>query len=290
MKILHFSDPHLTPQLPRVPALDWMSKRITGALNYLLRRRRYYTAVRRKLTALAEFVDQQGVEIVLCTGDYTTLGTSHELAEARQLIQPMIDLSSLYMTIPGNHDLYAGDTVKENRFGKSFGDLFETDFPEHAVDGPWPQVKLIDEHHAVIAVNGAIPHWEPWSATGHVSSKQLGALVDLFALSAIRDRFLFILTHHVPLEGKDEAGGRTHRLVNANEYLRVCSMAGKGALLFGHVHKCYSRDLPGLTLYNAGSATMDGREGLWIFETTRDGVEAQRGYWSEDHYELGSGR
>lgn len=288
MKILHFSDPHLTPKLPQVPALDWMSKRITGALNYLLRRRRYFTAVRRKLAALNQFVDEQGVEVVLCTGDYSTLGTSHELTEARQRIQPMIDSTSLYLTVPGNHDLYVSDTVEENRFGKAFGDLFETDFPEYSVDGPWPQVKLIDEYSAVIAINSAIPHWEPWSAAGHVSAKQLGALADLLALPKIRKRFVFIMTHHVPLSGKEEAGGRTHRLVNANEYLSVCSTARAGALLFGHVHKCYSRGLPGknLILYNAGSATMDGREGFWVFETTRSGVEAKEGFWKEDHYEL----
>ena len=53
MRILHYSDTHIPPRLARVPVSDYLSKRITGALNHLLFRNRKFPSVPHKLARLA---------------------------------------------------------------------------------------------------------------------------------------------------------------------------------------------------------------------------------------------
>ncbi len=90
MRILHVSDLHLPPHFPSIPLSDWLGKRITGAFNFLFHRRGQFSSVPFKLGKLAEFVREQSVDAVLCTGDYTLWGTDHELAAARRAIEPFV--------------------------------------------------------------------------------------------------------------------------------------------------------------------------------------------------------
>ena len=58
-------------------------KRLLGGANMLLRRRRLFAKARPKLAALARFADREHIDVALCTGDYTGLGTMPELEQAR---------------------------------------------------------------------------------------------------------------------------------------------------------------------------------------------------------------
>ena len=116
MRILHFSDPHFPPRLRSVPFSDWIGKRITGAVGLYLLKRRYLGSAQQKLEKLADFAVEQGIDLALCTGDLTVLGTNRELADARRALQPFLGLPKGLIAIPGNHDLYSPDTVREDRF------------------------------------------------------------------------------------------------------------------------------------------------------------------------------
>ena len=286
MRVLHCSDFHLLPRMRSVPISDWLSKRVTGAFNFWWERKGQFALTPRKLDKLAEFARAQAVDAVLCTGDFTLWGTELELENARRAVQPLIDASDAFVTLPGNHDIYTQRVVDEQRFERHFGDLLHSDVPEAAVDGPWPLVRFLGEDVAVIAVNSSIPQWVPWRAGGRIPEPQLQALGELLGDPEIRNRYVFVMTHHAPRLPDGRRDSARHGLGNAEQFLEVCAEIERGAILFGHVHRQYTLTLPGLdaTLFNSGSATLVGREGLWLFDVEAGAVEARRGSWHEDHY------
>jgi hypothetical protein len=77
-----------------------------------------------------------------------------------------------------------------------------------------------------------------------------------------------------------------HRMVNAEEFLGTCADVARGAILCGHMHYTYRVRLPdvGPEILCAGSATMDGREGLWMLDVEHGAIAARRGRWLDDGY------
>jgi DNA repair exonuclease SbcCD nuclease subunit len=102
MKIVHFSDPHLG-LFPR-DVSAFFDKRIVGALNFFLLRRRHFDwslfkrAVERIIT-----LDPQ---VVVLTGDITSMGTAEEFALARHYLKPLVEADLKLIYVPGNHDAY----------------------------------------------------------------------------------------------------------------------------------------------------------------------------------------
>ena len=62
-------------------------------------------------------------------------------------------------------------------------------------------------------------------------------------------------------------------------------------MLFGHVHHRFRLKLPHLdaALFDAGSVTMQDREGFWLFDVHGDGVRATPGHRSDGRYRLIAG-
>lgn len=288
MRVLHFSDPHVVPRLRAVPLSDWPGKRVVGALGLYLLKRKYLGGVEEKLASLAEFAGEQKVDLVLCTGDLTVLGTEGELSDARRLMQPFFDLPLGFIALPGNHDLYTPDTVKERRFERHFGDAIRGGDSEQAVDGPWPLVRRFGDGVAVVAVRSAAPYAAPWHSGGRIPAPQLEALSSALAQPSIRSRFVFVMTHHAPRLADGRPDRFFHGLANQKEFLAACSGIERGAVLFGHVHHRFRLKLPALNaaLFDAGSVTMQGREGFWLFDIDGRKVRATPGHRSGDRYRL----
>jgi len=68
--------------------------------------------------------------------------------------------------------------------------------------------------------------------------------------------------------------------------LETCKGIKQGALLCGHIHRTYQVGLEGLTadLFCAGSATMEGHEGFWVYEVDHKQIESKRVYWNKTEY------
>jgi 3',5'-cyclic AMP phosphodiesterase CpdA len=288
MRVLHFSDLHQNPDLHGRELLHWSGKRLIGAANLALTRRRYFEEVEIKVAALDRFRQEMEVDLVVCTGDYTVVGTDREHARTRKLIEPLTQAPLGFVTVPGNHDIYLDDCVREDRFGNYFGDLLGTDLPEARVDGVWPLVRFPGEGVAVVAVNSARPNPQPWRSSGHIPQVQLDALEKLLAGPEMAERFVFILTHYAPRLAGGRPDNFRHGLTNAEDFLKVCSVVKRGAILFGHIHRRYAVKLPELsvTLFCAGSVSQKGREGLWLFDVDRDSARAVPGVWDEGRYVL----
>jgi 3',5'-cyclic AMP phosphodiesterase CpdA len=242
--------------------------------------------VREKLAALARFREEHGIDLVLCTGDYTVLGTDPELAAARAAIEPLTKAPLGFVTVPGNHDVYLPDSL--GRFESHFQGLLDTDLGEHIADGVWPIVRLIGDSVAVVAVNSARPNPQIWRSNGRIPDAQLDALKRILADPRVADRFVFVLTHYAPRLANGHRDRFTHGLLNSEEFLGAVSGIERGAVLFGHVHRCYRVRIDGVSplLVGAGSTTQDGREGLWVFDIDSTSATLTRGSWKGDRYVL----
>ncbi len=287
MRVLHFSDVHVQIPVVHMPPRDLLSKRLLGAANLVLRRERLFRDAPEKLAALSQLAKAANVDVAICTGDYTALGTEPELKLARATIDPLVRMPLGYVTVPGNHDLYLPDALADRRFERHFGDLLKTDRADLTVDGVWPIVRLFGASVAVIAVNSARPNPHPFRSSGAVPDAQLAALARILVLPEIAKRFVFVITHYAPRRRDGSPDTAHHGLDNADELLRITSKLTHGALLHGHIHWRYHLTSPsGLPMFGAGSATHAGREGIWVFDIEPTRVVAIGGTWSGDRYVL----
>ncbi|MCZ7686386.1 MAG: metallophosphoesterase [Sandaracinaceae bacterium] len=114
IRALHISDVHVDVPFAQIPWRAWLGKRILGGGNLWLRRGKHFRRTREKLAALERFRAEQGAGLVLCTGDYTALGTHPELVAARDAIDPLTRALG-FVTVPGNHDVYVGTPSAASR-------------------------------------------------------------------------------------------------------------------------------------------------------------------------------
>lgn len=289
MRILHFSDPHIPTPLHYVPLGKWLSKRAIGGANLMLGRYRLFSDGEEKLASLVRFKAEQKVDLVICTGDYTALGLAHEYETAVNAVRGLMDAPLGYVNVPGNHDYYLTDVLREERFRNYFNHTLSSDMPEYQVDGPWPLVRLVGSEVAVIAVNSSRPNPQPWRSSGKIPLIQLETLERLASDSRLNNRIIFIITHYAPLLADGTPDSRLHGLTNTHAFLESCAQFSQANILCGHVHQCYHVKVleTGQSIFCAGSATMEGREGFWLFDLEHGNMRATRGGWDGENYQLG---
>ena len=291
-RVLHVSDLHLEDGFPGVPLKAFLNKRVVGYANLALRRRKAFAQAEAKVDALAAFAKEQGVDLIVCTGDYTALGTEPELAYARKVIEPLTQAPMGFFTVPGNHDLYLRDTVEAGWWDHHFGGLMKNDLPEYAVDGVWPQVWFPAEGLALVGVNSARANPKPTHSSGRIRDEEIEALIRILDDARLRDRFVIIATHYAPRLRTGRPDRPAHGLENADALLRASACAAKGVIVHGHIHWRYHVRVPEtpLSMCCAGSTTHAGREGLWMFEVGDGPVTATPGTWDQSRYVLEPGQ
>lgn len=288
LRILHFSDVHVTAPLDEVPRQQLLNKRVLGLANLRWHRGPMFADAAAKLGLLARFAQRQAVDLAICTGDYTALGTVPELRAARQAIEPFTEVPLGLFTVPGNHDLYMPDALVDGRFENFFGEFLRSDAPDLCTDGLWPIVKLPNPSLAVVLVNSSRPNPELWRSSGRISDAQLGGLRQALADERLKNRFVIIATHYAPRLASGRPDSVFHGLKNADAFLAACTQARRGMVIFGHVHRRYCVRLPDcpLPLFGAGSATHGRRESFWWYELEDDRRRAIPGRWDGSDYVL----
>ncbi len=288
IRLLHFSDVHVQRPVLSTPARELAGKRLLAGLNLWLVRGKLFADVPKKLDSLAEFARNAQITLAICTGDYTAIGSPGEHIEARRSIEPLRQAANLGLcTVPGNHDLYLPDTLRDARFQRHFGDLMGSDLPEYAVDGPFPFVRLVGAQLAVIGVNSARPNPNPFSSSGYVPPAQLQALTRILDDPRIAGRRVVVMTHYGILRPDGRPDSKHHGLDNAQELVRVCARPAL-MLVHGHIHHRYCHPaVPGRPwLFCAGSATHRGREGFWVYEFSGAHARAIPGAFRAGQYVL----
>ena len=285
MKILHFSDPHFDLSLKSIPWKKWFGKRAVGALNLLGGRGKRFDDAESKIEALVEFKEQNGIDLVICTGDYTALGLEAEIINAAEIVAPLATPEDKFITVPGNHDIYLYDSLHQESFNRHFGKFMRSDLPQYRVDEFFPFVRLFDEV-AVVGLNSAKPNPLPWRSTGYIPDKQLEAFSEILKDKRVKDKYILVSTHYAPRDENGLPDKKHHRLINAKEFLECCKGIEKGAILTGHIHKGFRVEIDGLKapLFCAGSVTMDKRESFWLFEITKDSFKVSKGVFENGKY------
>jgi len=286
LRILHFSDMHVNIQIRHMHWKRWFSKRGVGAINLLRGRAKYFDDVEEKMVALIRFKEENDIDVVINTGDYTALGLESELILAKKLVEPLMNPLQHYITVPGNHDIYVHEGNSHYRFAEQFCSVLQNDLPEYCRGGHWPLIRLIGEEVAVVALNSSRPNPWPWRSDGEIPEAQLDALKEILDDRRLEGRFIFVVTHYAPRLSTGEEDKKLHGLMNADAFLDTCKTVKKGALLFGHIHKRYRLMLPELQseLFCAGSATMEGHEGFWVYELHGTEMEAKAVAWNGTSY------
>jgi len=286
LRVLHFSDTHVGLQIRHMQWKNWFSKRAIGAINLLRGRSRYFDKTEEKMAALIRFKEANNIDLVIHTGDYTALGLESELKLAKELVAPLMQPPQAYVTVPGNHDIYTHEGNSHYRFSGQFCSVLQNDLPEYCRGGHYPLVRLAGDDVAVIAVNSSRPNPWPWRSNGIIPQEQLDGLKEVLEDTRVKERFVFVITHYAPRLANGEADKKLHGLINADDFLETCKAVRKGALLCGHIHRTYQVALEGLSadLFCAGSATMEGHEGFWVYEVNHGKMEARSVVWHAGEY------
>jgi 3',5'-cyclic AMP phosphodiesterase CpdA len=233
--VAHCSDLHLL-SLQGARPLDFLGKRLTGALNLLLNRGgEFPTDV---AFALMRDIGAQGAEHVLVSGDLTNLALPSELAEARRVLEELRMPPSAVTVIPGNHDAYTEEVVRRNDFSRVMLPFLRGELqPEPTL---FPFVRLRGEV-AVVALTSAVPS-APLMATGRIGAGQLAALERLLGSPECRERFRLVVLHHPPHERQVHWH---NRLLDAAALRSVLARAGAELVVHGHQHRFQRVELEG---------------------------------------------
>jgi hypothetical protein len=98
------------------------------------------------------------------------------------------------------------------------------------------------------------------------------------------------MTHYAARLADGRPDTPHHGLRNADEFLRICRRIERGAILNGHIHRCYVTDLSSeglaIDLYCAGSVSMEGRECFWLFDVEPTSMRVRRGVFDDGEFRL----
>ena len=287
IRILHFSDVHVQENFLTVPPAELLGKRALAVANLWLTRGRLFKESVPKLAALARFARAEAVDFAMCTGDYTAVGSEAEYKRARASIDALARLPLGFCTVPGNHDLYLQDTLRDARFERHFGEFTNSDWPEYTVDGPYPFVRVLSDTFAIVAVNSSKPNPNPFSSSGFIPIAQLEALGRVLSDPRLAERRVIVMTHYGILRRDGKPDSEHHGLENADAFVRTC-LRPNVIIAHGHIHGRYchppTRDRP--WVFCAGSATQREREGIWLYEVEGSRIIAVPGGFFAGEYVL----
>lgn len=231
ISLAHLSDVHLAP-LPPLRLRDLMGKRITGYLNWKIKRE--HTLAGESLTKLVRHMRAQNPDVTAVTGDLVNLALDAEINTAHNWLETLGPPEQVVVS-PGNHDAYVRGQLKKalDRWdgyiaGEALG-------PEH-----FPFVRRVGEV-AIISCSSAVPTG-PWIAAGRIEAAQAARLKRCLELLGEGGYFRVVLIHHPPNQElfKPRLG-----LYGAKLFRQAVAEAGAELVLHGHTHQSSIYAIPG---------------------------------------------
>jgi len=200
--------------------------------------------------AAVEKIPALNPDVVVCSGDLSTISAPREFEQAVQTLQPLVDNTSFELLyVPGNHDYYTHDPVCVEHLRQAF----------HTMNrGRW-QVDELPLAHTFggvefVLVNEARPG-PPYSSAGGVTPVAQEWLQQWFAHLA--DDTPVCMVHHYPLYDEQGRELARRRSCHGNEAMQQALREGAAQLsLCGHIHEPYAREeISGGMEFCAGSVT-----------------------------------
>jgi 3',5'-cyclic AMP phosphodiesterase CpdA len=282
VRLAHLSDIHITADHLDWKPEDWLTKRLTGWINYRWggrgRRFRYADEV---LTAAVRDLRQRRPTHLIFSGDATCLGFETEFARAADLLGVQDSALRPALAVPGNHDYYTRRVAASGLFERYFSPWQEGE----RVDGEvYPFAQRVGPVW-LIGLNSCTGNRWFWDAAGSVGTEQLRRLEQLLQRLAPGPRIL--VTHYPVCGARGQPEDAIHRLRDVAEVVRVAGRGGVSLWLHGHRHgPYYLNDLKiaPFPLVCAGSTT---QAGVWSYgEYTIEGTQLhgrRRVYVPEEH-------
>lgn len=258
IRLLHYSDVHLTARPLGFRFRDVVSKKLLGYINirYLGRGNRFRHAPR-VVDAMMADVRVGGFDHVIFSGDATTLAFDVEFEYAARRLGVTDPTVPPTIAVPGNHDYYTDGAAQSGKFERYFA--------------PWVTGETVDGHQYpfarrvgpawLIGLNSSYPRkFFTYGAGATVGRDQLERLKTLCGRLSPGRR---ILVTHYPLRRADgKVERRSHRLLDHRRVLAGVRDLGLSLWLHGHIHTPFvlpaSADIP-FPIICAGSATQTNR-------------------------------
>ncbi len=263
MRIVHFSDLHAGGLVKSPRGL--FDKRLFGMLNHIFRRAhlRKWERVERAVTQ----IKMLNPDLVVCTGDLTTISEPDEFELARQALMPLVeDKRFEFLYVPGNHDNYVPRKKCEDALLKAFGDLNENRWKLDELP-----IRMDFQGLRILMVNEAVP-MPVFASSGELSPDTCAWLEN--ELNAKEDEIPILLLSHFPIFDANGGPLSWRRECRNNQLLRDALHDGIIKLaLCGHIHTPFVREETcGAMEVCAGSLTFTGMMSIIDFDIANDKV------------------
>lgn len=251
--LAHISDVHLAP-LPRVSPHDLASKRITGWLNWHVKRAREMR--RDTLTDLIAHMKAQRPQITAVAGDLVNLALDDEIFRAHDWLRSL-GIPENVCVVPGNHDAYvkgALDKALATYGAYMTGETLDKE--------PFPFLRRVSKV-AIVGISSAVPT-PPFVAAGQVGRGQIERAGKLLKLLGDAGYFRVAMIHHPPYP--EYADNKRKGLWDGAELRAMFAKVGAELVLHGHTHQSTINGIPGPSReipvigVAAGSATPGGHD------------------------------
>ena len=258
LRLLHYSDVHLTARPLGFRWRDVVSKKLLGYVNvhYLGRGHRFKHAPQ-IVDAMMADVRAGGFDHIIFSGDATKLAFDAEFEHAARRLGVNDPTVPPTLAVPGNHDYYTHREAMSGRFEAHFA--------------PWLTGETVDGHRYpfarrvgpvwLIGLNSSYPRrfftYGAGATVGRAQLDRLTVLCDRLAPG------LRILVTHYPLRRADgRVERRSHRLLDHRRVLDTVRDLGLSLWLHGHIHAPFVLPATGeipFPVICAGSATQTNR-------------------------------
>ena len=229
--LAHISDIHLSP-LPPVGLRDLLGKRITGYLNWKLKRHDELNS--ETLASLVAHLQAQQADFTAVTGDLVNLALRFEIDRAGDWLRALGSADKVAVC-PGNHDAYVPGALECAQ--QVWGDHMRG---ETLDDAAFPFLRRVGEL-AVISCSSAVPT-RPFLAIGRFEEKQAGRLGRILKVMGEAGCFRAVMIHHPPNAELQHPsfGLKGHKL-----FREVIAEHGAELILHGHTHRSSIHSIPG---------------------------------------------
>lgn len=225
---VHLTDFHFW-EIVKNPLLLF-NKRIIGATNVALRRRREF--VQSRADFIADEVASVGIARAILTGDFSSTATEREMRMGAEFVRGLERRGLSPWVIAGNHDVYTFESARKRRFERHLG--------EWTPGAGLPCTVQMPGGTPVVFVPTVCPNWI--SSKGYIHEEQaeaVGSILEKFDYPAV-------VAGHYPVlfETDSYSTGENRRLRNADALREALGRARKPVLyISGHVHRfSFTRD------------------------------------------------
>jgi 3',5'-cyclic AMP phosphodiesterase CpdA len=229
--LAHISDIHLSP-MPEISFRDLVGKRITGWLNWKMRRNEELNS--ETLSSLVAHLKAQHPDFIAVTGDLVNLALDVEMDRAGRWLEGL-GASDRVAVCPGNHDAYVPGALEAA--GDAWGDYMRGETLDNS---GFPFVRRVGDV-AVISCSSAVPT-RPFLAIGRFDEPQAERLARILTSMGEAGFFRCVMIHHPP---SAELQHPSFGLKGNKLFRQVIAEHGAELVLHGHTHRSSIHSIEG---------------------------------------------